>query len=623
MTWRIFDSILNNASISSLALDPRNANVLYAGTAPQSEAFALKLNPAGTSLVYAAYLGGINGSGIAVDALGSAYITGSGIPRELRNGFPVVSGTGFASTPGFMLKLNPQGTETVYSTKLPGAGKGIAIDGTGKAYVTGTIFSDNSMTMKNGFQTNIGVLPDAFVVKIDPQKSGEDSLLYSTYLGGNGGAEAAAIAVDSGGRTYVTGFSNGIPISTPVSSTGNIFIIKIDAAKSGRESLVWSTRLGEGTATGLAVDSAGNVYVTGASKGGTFPITPGALHNYSGGSCERRLICNPPPQMPCSCMFPPKPLCPTPTIEEIPNTCFDAFVSKVNATGSLLLYSTYLGNAGTNEGGNAISLDAAGNVYVTGFGSLPPTPGAFQNAGALGFIAKLTLDSRNTSVASVSAASFLGPQLAPESLAVGFLDAFGVGADNLKVIVRDSVGTERDAAVLFSGFGQVNFQIPPGMADGDATVKVTSGGAAIATGAVQIVKVAPGVFTANANGHGVAAAVVQRVRADGSQSYEMLARYDQSLKQWVSIPIDLGPESDQVFLALFGTGWRFRSSESAVRVTIGGVEVPLLYAGLQPTLTGVDQINVRLPRTLAGKGEVDLVVTVDGKPANIVRANIK
>jgi len=95
------------------------------------------------------------------------------------------------------------------------------------------------------------------------------------------------------------------------------------------------------------------------------------------------------------------------------------------------------------------------------------------------------------------------------------------------------------------------------------------------------------------------------------------------VKQWVSIPIDLGPESDQVYLALFGTGWRFRSAESAVKVTIGVVEVPLLYAGLQPTLTGVDQINVRLPRSLVGKGEVDLIVTVDGKMANMANVNIK
>lgn len=111
---------------------------------------------------------------------------------------------------------------------------------------------------------------------------------------------------------------------------------------------------------------------------------------------------------------------------------------------------------------------------------------------------------------------------------MGFLDAFGAGAEKLKVTVRDSAGTDRDAAVLFSGFGQVNFQIPPGTANGDATVKVASGDAAIATGAVQIVTIAPGVFTANASGRGVAAAVVQRVRADGSQAFEMLARYDQS-----------------------------------------------------------------------------------------------
>ena len=140
---------------------------------------------------------------------------------------------------------------------------------------------------------------------------------------------------------------------------------------------------------------------------------------------------------------------------------------------------------------------------------------------------------------------------------------------------------------------------------------------------MRIAKVAPGVFAANGNGQGVAAAVVQRVKADGSQAYEMIARFDQSQNRFVSIPIDLEPESDQVFLALFGTGWRFRSSEAAVKVTVGGVDAPVTYAGLQPTLVGVDQINVRLPRALAGRGEVDLVVTVDGKAANTVRVSVK
>ncbi|MGH9839447.1 MAG: SBBP repeat-containing protein [Blastocatellia bacterium] len=616
-SWFTSDNLVKKVPVDVLAIDPLNPATVYAGTPANLEAFVLKLNPSGDGLVYSTLLGGSGndaGAGIAVDQAGSAYVTGqfNSLPLGfVRNGFQTDPGQ------GFMAKLSPQGNGVAYSTLTPGEGVGIAVDGAGKAYVAGFSGPTPLLPAKNGFQTTPAGATDVFVLKIDPEKSGEDSLLYSTYLGGTSLDFAQAMALDAGGRVYVTGGgSPDFPVTpnTFRSQPTGPFITKIDPAKSGQASLLWSTRFSAEQVTAIAVDAQGNLYVTGSARP-DFPTTPGALQSVFAGSCSPAPACSCPLVMgfcPLRCQF------------NSPPPCSDVFVSKITADGAALAYSTFLGSATDNlaEIANDIALDAAGNVYLTGIVNLPATAGALQTA-AEGFIAKLTLDARNTSVASVSAASFLGPQLAPESLAVGFLDAFGAGSDKLKVVVRDSAGTERDAAVLFSGFGQVNFLIPTGTADGDATVKVTSGGAAIATGKIQIASVAPGVFTANANGRGVAAAVVQRVRADGSQAFEMLARFDQSQNRWVATPIDLGPESDQVFIALFGTGWRFRSSESAVRVTIGGVEVPLLYAGLQPTLTGVDQINVRLPRSLAGKGEVDVVVTVDGKMANTANVNIK
>src|SRR5262249_37453681 len=140
---------------------------------------------------------------------------------------------------------------------------------------------------------------------------------------------------------------------------------------------------------------------------------------------------------------------------------------------------------------------------------------------------------------------------------------------------------------------------------------------------VLITDVAPGLFTADASGGGPVAGGALRARPDGSQIYEPIVNFDQAQNKFVTIPIDLGPASDQVFLSLFGTGLRFRLSESTVKVTIGGMEVPAPYAGPQGTLQALDQLNVRLTRTLAGKGEVDLVVTVDGKEANKTRVNIR
>src|SRR5262249_642775 len=126
--------------------------------------------------------------------------------------------------------------------------------------------------------------------------------------------------------------------------------------------------------------------------------------------------------------------------------CSDAFMTKISADGSTALYSTYLGSAAdfTAEGANDIAVDQSANVYLAGYGTLPATAGAFHLA-PNGFLAKLSLGARSAVVTSVSAANYLGPQLAQESLAVSFLDAFGAGSENLKVRVIERAGIERDA----------------------------------------------------------------------------------------------------------------------------------------------------------------------------------
>jgi uncharacterized protein (TIGR03437 family) len=191
------------------------------------------------------------------------------------------------------------------------------------------------------------------------------------------------------------------------------------------------------------------------------------------------------------------------------------------------------------------------------------------------------------------------------------------------VRVRDSAGMERLSPLFFVAPTQINYYLAPGAAPGAGVVTVTSGDGAVSMGNVTIAPVAPGVFAANANGQGVAAAVVLRVRADGSQSFEPVARFDAALNRFVSVPIDLGPASDQVFLILFGTGWRFRSSLTAVTTRIGDVNSEVLFAGAPGGFVGLDQLNARLSRSLAGRGEVDVVLTVDGRVANAVRINVR
>jgi uncharacterized protein (TIGR03437 family) len=237
-------------------------------------------------------------------------------------------------------------------------------------------------------------------------------------------------------------------------------------------------------------------------------------------------------------------------------------------------------------------------------------------------------------VASVSAASFSGAELASESIVA----AFGAGLATATQVatsvplpttlagttvkVRDSAGVTRDAPLFFVAPTQVNYLIPAGTAAGAATVTITSGAGAISTGATQIASVAPGLFSANANGQGVAAAVVLRIKANGDRIYEAISRFDAAQQRFVAIPIDLGPATDAVYLILYGTGLRFRSALTAVTASIGGTNAGVLYAGGETGFVGLDQVNVLLPRSLIGRGEVDVVVTADGKAANTVRVAI-
>jgi uncharacterized protein (TIGR03437 family) len=130
-------------------------------------------------------------------------------------------------------------------------------------------------------------------------------------------------------------------------------------------------------------------------------------------------------------------------------------------------------------------------------------------------------------------------------------------------------------------------------------------------------------FSADASGTGVAAAGVLRVKADGSQSYTAAASYDATQGRYVANPIDLSSATDQVFLVLYGTGIRGRSSLSGVTLTAGDATTQVSYAGSQNQFPGLDQVDVLLPKVLTGTGMVNLALTVDGQPANIVTVTVK
>jgi uncharacterized protein (TIGR03437 family) len=291
------------------------------------------------------------------------------------------------------------------------------------------------------------------------------------------------------------------------------------------------------------------------------------------------------------------------------------------------------GNARTTTFASATQLTAiipATDIITAGVASVtvvtPAPGGGTSNAQTFSIVNRVT---------SVSAASFLGNELAAESIVAAFGVAMATGvaiADTqplpttllgTKVAVRDSLGVERLSPLFFVAPSQVNYLIPAGTANGTATIVITSGDNTTSVGTQQISTVAPGLFTANASGVGVPAANVFRLTANGAQSFESFAMFDSSLGRFVPRPIDLGPEGDQVFALLFGTGFRFNGALSSVSVKIGGVDCEVLYAADAPGFIGLDQCNARIPRSLLGRGEVDLVITVNGKIANTVRVNIK
>lgn len=235
-------------------------------------------------------------------------------------------------------------------------------------------------------------------------------------------------------------------------------------------------------------------------------------------------------------------------------------------------------------------------------------------------------------VATVSAASFSATAFSSEAIVAAFGESLGTGVEVAATVplptklagssikVKDSAGVERDAPLFFVAPQQINYQIPPGTANGAATVTVTSGDGTISQGTINIVSAAPGWFTANANGQGVPAGVVFRAKADGSQSLEPLTQEEGGRQ--VPREIDLGPEGEQVLLVLFGTGFR-GAAAGAATCRIGGEASEVLFAGPQGGLVGLDQANLRIPRSLIGRGLVDLVFTADGRAANTVQIRVK
>jgi uncharacterized protein (TIGR03437 family) len=252
----------------------------------------------------------------------------------------------------------------------------------------------------------------------------------------------------------------------------------------------------------------------------------------------------------------------------------------------------------------------------------PATPGAANTAGYVNWV--------------TSAASFALAPVAPNAIASAFgqnLAASTVVATStplpttlggVTISVTDISNVTRDAPLFFVSAGQVNFQVPAGTAAGRARISLRRGDGSTVAGDLLVDSVAPALFAANANGQGVGAMVALRVDAANAQTFLPVFNYNASQQRFVATPVSLGAETDKLFLILFGSGLRAVRNLSDVTVEVGGVEVPVAFAGAQGDLVGLDQVNIGpLPRALAGKGSVEVVIRVAGRRANRVTVTIQ
>ncbi|MCI0388910.1 MAG: hypothetical protein MOB07_09130, partial [Acidobacteria bacterium] len=241
---------------------------------------------------------------------------------------------------------------------------------------------------------------------------------------------------------------------------------------------------------------------------------------------------------------------------------------------------------------------------------------------AAGNLTAVSSASYGSTIAPGSIASVFGQELTSQ---IGLAQALPLpkvlAGAMVKVVVIGYGGFE--APLFYVSPGQINFQVPENLPLGTTLIEVHSDKEFFSRGVLRVESVAPSLFSANSDGKDVAVAQVLRIKADGRELYEPVARYDSVQKRFVPAPIDLGETSDQVYLLLYGTGIRGRSSLSNVDVKLGGESVEVLYAGAQGGFEGLDQVNVRLTRALIGRGEVDVVLSADGKSANRLRVSFK
>ena len=621
------------------ALQTRNGGLGGSLLIRFGDAFITKLNPAGDQILYSTLLGGARddaGTSIAIDAAGNAYI--AGVTQSVN--FPVTDGApqrrlaGIGGQPSFprygmallqtgdafVAKLNPAGSALVWSTYLGGPqddlATSIAVDAASNVYVAGSTLSTDFPTTGGAYQRQYRGFDgdniffqfgDGFITKFNAAGT---ALLYSTFLGGRGDDAILGLTVDAGGNAYVAGVTSTRDLPTTANAyqrtyqgprtldfdidqlLGDGFVAKLNPAGSG---LVFLTYLGAETddgATAIALDPAGNIYVTGFTQSPGFPVTAdasqarlGQPRGAGGGG--------------------------------------DGFLVVLDPNATRLTFGTFIGG-NRDDVALGVAVDAAGNAYVAGMATSPNlagTPRVFQTAlggAADGFVARFSgfgaaanapvlrsvLNGASNAAGVVSPGMIFvgyGDLLGPTTLLGAALDANGRLATNRSDVVMRFDGSP--APVVYVSAGQVSGVVPYNVA-GKQTVQLTLEyqGRVSAPLTLRVADTVPALFSANSSGTGAAAALNQ----DGTFN-------------------SVTPAAPESVVVLFGTGEGRTDPAVAdgtvvaaivrpvvpVTATMGGRAAEVLYAGSAPgNVAGLFQVNVKLPPGVSGN--VPVVVTVGG-----------
>jgi uncharacterized protein (TIGR03437 family) len=447
---RVVTDAAGNAYVTGFTMDtafPVTAGAASAGLGA-GNILLTKIDPTGATVLYSTFLGGANPEGalgLAIDRDGNIYLAGSTSSKD----YPTTPGVvkralqppGAPNDPFdcVVTKLNSSGNAILYSTYLGGSGRdaciGIAVDGSGSAYITGNTGSSNFPTTETALQRNLRDVRDGFLAKLSRDGS---SLVYSTLFGGTRRDNGVAVAVDSAGAAYVVGnteSSFGFPI-TPnafqrnytgttftTSTSGDAFIFKMNPEGTG---YVYSSYLGgsrDDQAFSVAVDSQGNAYIAGNTTSTNFPTTAGAYQTAFRGLGDNNIYRG-----------------------------GDGFVTKVAPDGSRLVYSTYLGGS-KDDWATGVVIDSAGDAYLVGAtasADFPLSQDAHQRTYG-GSDPVLGFPTGDVFVAQLNPA---GSALVYSTYLGGSADEYGLG------IALDASG-----ALVVSGMTRSrNFPVTPGVA---------------------------------------------------------------------------------------------------------------------------------------------------------------